>query len=117
MRPLVYVAGPYTLGDTVANFQNAVDWGERLEACGVDVHVPHTTISWAMYRPAPVARWYQRDNAILRRCDAVFRFNGPSIGADKEVELAGILGIPVFFNVPSLNSWARLWRMEHDDVA
>lgn len=116
MRPLVYLAGPYT-GDPVMNTRAAVEWAERLETIGVDVHVPHLTLVWELISPAPLQRWYDRDNAVLRRSDAVFRMAGPSIGADKEVELAGIIGVPVFYNVPGLARWARGWRMGRDDAA
>lgn len=47
----------------------------------------------------------------IKRCDALFRMDGFSPGADKEVELAKKLGIPVFHHHGSLSKWiAEHWR-------
>ena len=61
MKPLVYVAGPYTNPDPVWNTHTTVREAEKIEALGCDVDVMH-------------------------RCDAVVRLPGASTGADAEVE-------------------------------
>lgn len=95
MKPLVYIAGPYTNPDPVLNTHEAIRWAEIVEALGVDVVIPHLSLLWHIVSPAPLETWYARDLAVLERCDAVFRFPGASTGADAEVARAIELGIPV----------------------
>lgn len=40
-----------------------------------------------------------------RRCDALYRMEGDSPGADREVEFANMHNIPVFFDIDDLNEW------------
>lgn len=113
-RPLVYIAGPYTRGDPVLNTREAVKWGERVEARGCDVFIPHLSLLWHAISPAPLERWYERDLAVLARCDAVVRFPGESTGADKETAFAEERGIRVFLveedhSMESLHGWVRRW--------
>lgn len=103
MTPLVYVAGPYTRPDPVENTHNAVRAAEEIEALGCDVVIPHLSLLWHAISPAPLERWYERDLAVMRRCDALVRLPGVSTGADAEVaEFRG----PVFF-----------WPYARDDLA
>lgn len=110
MNPLIYVAGPYT-SDPVPCTQAAVKAGEEIERLGCDVVIPHLSMLWDLISPAPATRWYERDNAVLVRCDAVFRMPGLSSGADAEVALALDHGIPVFYNLSTLADWAAEFRM------
>lgn len=96
VNPLVYIAGPYTSGDPVLNTREAIRVGEMVEEYGpCDVFIPHLSMLWHLVSPASIEKWYERDNAILRRCDVVYRFEGESTGADLEVALAKQCGIPV----------------------
>ncbi|WP_229209048.1 DUF4406 domain-containing protein [Dyadobacter sediminis] len=36
---------------------------------------------------------------LLQKCDAVFRMNGESKGADEDVRIAKERGLPIFFNL------------------
>lgn len=106
--PLVYVAGPYTNPDPVENTHRAVQWGERIIATeSASALVPHITLLWHAIAPHPEVYWYALDIAHLARCDALFRFPGPSTGADKEIAFAHVKGIPVFADFDSLISWCR----------
>jgi len=95
-KPLIYIAGPYTKPDPVLNTRHAVVAAERIEALGTDVFIPHLSLLWHLVSPAPYERWCERDNAVLDRCDALFRIPGESVGADAEEERARRLGMPVF---------------------
>lgn len=106
MKPLVYVAGPYS-GDPITNTRNAVEVAERVERVGCDVVIPHLSLLWDLISPAPYSRWLERDNVLLVRCDAVFRFGGASSGADAEVELAHAEKIPVFTGLTELRTWVE----------
>jgi hypothetical protein len=55
-----------------------------------------------MLFPRPYEFWLDLDNQFLPCCAAVLRLPGPSSGADKEVDLARKLGIPVFGEIDEL---------------
>lgn len=93
---LVFVAGPYTNGDVVENVRCAIEVGEDIERFGYDVFIPHLTMLWHLVSPAPIERWYERDRTMVPRCDALYRIDGESTGADAEVAAARELGVPVF---------------------
>lgn len=107
-RPLVYVAGPYAHPDPVANTNRAIGIADDLQEFGdVTCHVPHLTLLWHMVRPHDVEHWYAYDLAVLARCDALLRLDGPSSGADNEVLFAQRHDIPVFTSPAALLLWAR----------
>lgn len=111
VKPLVYVAGPIT-GAEIRNTQDAVRVATRLRDGehgdgGVVVpHVPHLTVLWDMIDPASYERWLAHDFDVIEHCHALFRMPGESKGADREVEYATKLGIPVFRDVQRLEAWA-----------
>lgn len=96
MKPLIYVAGPYTKPDPVENVRLAIGWAEEIENHGCAVFIPHLSMLWHLVSPADINRWYVRDLEVLDHCTALLRFPGLSVGADREVEYAGKLGLPVF---------------------
>jgi hypothetical protein len=114
VKPLVYIAGPYSTGDNVENVQQAVLVAEAIEARNCAVIIPHLSMLWHLIRPAPVKVWYRRDLEVLAHCNAVVRFPGPSTGADEEVRHARAQNIPVFFfdpvGMPSFDHWRRNWN-------
>lgn len=93
MKPLVYVAGPYTTPDPVLNVRRACVVADRLVEAGAAVVVPHLSMLWHLTSPAEIDEWYQRDLDLLDHCQALVRFYGPSVGADREWEYAGDLGL------------------------
>jgi len=101
MKPLVYVAGPYTEPDPVENTRAAFDAGSRLlDTALVVAYVPHMSMFWHFLHPRPYADWLELDLEIVDRCDALLRLPGKSPGADREVERAQRRGIPVFLVEP-----------------
>lgn len=123
MKPLVYVASPYTKGDVGVNVRFQCEMFDDMLGDGVVTpfvplwsHFQHTLF------PRPYADWVQYDNEIIPRCDALIRldavqtvggkgyFQHDSSGATAEVELALSLGIPVFYTVLDLYKWARVRR-------
>jgi nucleoside 2-deoxyribosyltransferase len=95
----IYIAGPYTKGDVAVNVRNAVYAGNFLANRGHIVFIPHLTHFWHMLIPNTYDFWMAQDEAWLRECDAVLRIEGESAGADKEVEIAASLGLPIYKNV------------------
>jgi hypothetical protein len=100
----VYVAGPYTKGDVAVNVRNALDAAGRLADLGLFPFVPHLSHFWHLVFPRPYEFWCELDNKFLPYCDIVLRIPGESSGADKEVELAETLGIPVYCSIEQLVS-------------
>jgi hypothetical protein len=98
----IYVAGPYTQGDVAINVRSAFEAANKLADLGFAPFVPHATHFWHMMFPRPYDFWLQLDNQFVPCCDAVLRIAGPSSGADKEVQLAEQLGIPVFHQIKQL---------------
>lgn len=99
---LVYVAGPYSSGDTVANVEAALDAGHALMDAGFAVVVPHLAHYLEARRSRPYEEWMALDFALLDRCGALLRLPGHSPGADREVAHALSRGIPVFDSIAAL---------------
>jgi Domain of unknown function (DUF4406) len=98
----IYVAGPYTNGDVAINVRKAYEAANRLADLGFAPFVPHGTHFWHMLFPRPYEFWLDLDSQFLPCCQAVLRLPGPSSGADKEVDFARGLGIPVFTEIDKL---------------
>jgi hypothetical protein len=101
----VYVAGPYTKGDVAVNIRTAIVTADQLVNLGFVPFVPHLTHFWHLVKPRPYEFWCDYDNQFLPCCDAVLRIPGESTGADKEVEYATKLGIPVFYSIQALTDF------------
>ena len=105
-RLRVYLAGPISQGDVLENVTNAIKLGKRMVKDGLAPYIPHfdsymfpgNDISWNAF-----LEW---DLEWLPLCEAVFRITGESEGADKEVEVARELSIPVFYSYSQLLAFA-----------
>lgn len=104
-KPLVYLAGPCTvlaIGSS-SHLLNAVSVADKLLDCGFTPLVPNAlTHIWQMIAFRDRATWLAYAAQLMRRCDAVLRLEGESEGADREVELARELGIPVYDSVTQM---------------
>lgn len=99
----VYIACPYTKGDVIVNVRNSIVAAEKLRMLGFCPYNPLFTMLWHMIFPhADIQFWYGYDLEWLEVCDAVFRLPGESSGADKEVERAKELGMPVYTSYAQL---------------
>lgn len=96
MVKYIYIAGPYTHPDPVVNTRRAIEAGEILRSMGFVPFIPHLTHLWHLVKPHSIDYWYDFDIEWLKRCDGLIRLPGESVGADKEVEIARIMGIPIF---------------------
>lgn len=103
----VYIAGPYSQGDTAANVHRAIAAAEEIAQFGATPFIPHLTHFWHLIFPHPYPFWIEQDNAWLRCCDAVLRLPGASVGADLEVREARLLGLPVFGSVGECVRWLK----------
>ena len=92
----VYIAGPYTKGDVSVNVGKAMKAFNALMNAGFTPFIPHLNHFIHMHEPRAYESWMKWDLEWLKSCDAVYRLRGESPGADREVEKANNLGIPVF---------------------
>lgn len=113
-KPLTYIAGPISRGSLKHNISQANAAALYLVKADFAVIVPHAScfygnqwIGQAIFPevlPSDTTHddWYSLDLVIVRRCDAVLRLPGPSVGADLEVTEARQHNIPVFFDINDL---------------
>lgn len=112
IRPLLYIAAPYTRPDPVVN-TNAVC---RLATVIFEQTkwapvVPHLSLLWHLVTPRPIEHWYRLDLHVLAHCDAIVRCPGESTGADDEVILAADFKWMVTVKFEDLPDDAqRIWR-------
>lgn len=91
----VYVAGPYT-DDPERCTAGAIAVGSAVLDAGHAPLVPHLAHYWhTRHGERHYENWMRIDLAWLTAADLVVRLPGVSPGADREVELARSLGIPV----------------------
>jgi len=101
----IYIAGPYTKGDQAENVRNAIYAGSFIGNLGHFPFIPHLSHFWHMMIPENYEYWLRQDEEWLKCCDGLLRLPGESAGADREVELAKALGIPIYtsvFDIPRI---------------
>lgn len=98
----VYIAAPYTNGDTVQNVRRAIEIADFLADLDYAPFIPHLTHFWHFLCPHEWEFWLAQDNAWLSCCDCVLRLSGDSTGADIEVKKAREMNIPVFNSIEDL---------------
>lgn len=117
MKPLIYIAGPYTYPDPISNVRRAIEAAEEIEGFGGEVFIPHLSMLWDLVSPASYERWCERDNAVLARCDALYRMDGESLGADEEVSFSLSHDIPVLRNVTEATLFINNWAEDREGLA
>jgi hypothetical protein len=112
MKPLVYIASPYTFPDPVANTRDACECWHRLWASGVVTPVcPLLSMLLHFHKPLSWEEWIEYDLEVLTRCDAVLRLPGESKGADREMEEAYRLNKDMFYSERDLLKWVEYgWK-------
>lgn len=108
LRPWVYIAAPFTKGNSVHNVNVACRAWSRLWATGIIYPVcPHWSAIQELVGPLDHDSWMEYDGPLVLSCDALLRLPGESIGADIEVQLALDHVIPVFHDEAELIVWAH----------
>ncbi len=107
----VYIACPYTLGDVAMNVRASLFAQDYLESHGFMVYNPLLSHFQHLVIPhCEVDYWYEKDIRWLKECDCVLRLPGKSRGADREVQIAVDLNLPVYHSaeeVLEVNRWER----------
>ena len=96
----VYIAGPYTQGDTTANVRRAMKAGLFLMVHNFAVHVPHLYHFMELQEHHDYEFWLKHDLKWLEACTHVLRLSGHSPGADREVDRARALNLEIFHGTP-----------------
>lgn len=105
----VFVSGPYTAPtrrEVEENVWTAIRAMHRLMDHGFAPLVPHLAHYAELRRPRPYEQWMALCFAWIPQAQAMFRLPSESPGADREVELARAIGIPVFESEDALLVWA-----------
>lgn len=105
----VYVAGPYSIGNTVHNVQTAVLAAERIREINRRIvpFIPHLSMLWDLASPHDYGYWLAQCLAWVERVDAVFRLPGRCPGCEVEVDHARRHAKPVFTEMKSFAAWAE----------
>lgn len=108
----MYVAGPIsTGGDILGNARRGIRAAEDIRKLGFAPFCPHLSVLTEMVVDAVAWNdWLEYDEQVILRCDALFRMEGISRGADREVEFAKANGIPVFHTIGELTDWREAWE-------
>ena len=93
----IYIAAPYSIGDVGVNVRNAINAAEQIVKLGHVPYIPHLTHFLHMIFPRRYDWWLKYDLEWLDVCDAVYRLDGESDGADREVEYAKANKRPVYY--------------------
>ena len=104
----VYVAGPYSEGDTMDHIRKAMAVGMELLSVHFTPFIPHLSGFWHLVHPLPYDEWLKYDMEWLIECDCVLRLDGHSPGADKETRFAIKHNIPVFHSIAQIIEWRSL---------
>lgn len=100
----VYVSGPYS-SDPEACTRAAIDAADQVMSLGCAPLVPHLKHPWILQSDHSYEDWMTIDLAWLHVADVVLRLPGDSAGADREVEAARAVGIPVVHSLEELQAW------------
>lgn len=99
---LLYIAGPYSIGNTQENIRRAELVSVNLLRSGFHVITPHkNTAGYEQYEDGNITyeTWIELDMDILSRCDAIYVMvnSEGSQGVKKEIEFAQDVGMLVIY--------------------
>lgn len=106
-KPVIYIAGPYTMPDPAVNVREACLVAESIVGMGGMPMVPVLMHLWHLISPHGWQYWMNIDLALLEKADGLYRMAGESKGADMEVLQAHKLGVPVFDKLSIVGQWIR----------
>lgn len=95
----IYVSGPYTQGNTETNVIKAILIADALAEKGWAPFIPHLTYCWNALISHDYEFWMKQDLFWVGVTQALFRMEGFSPGAEREVALAKSLGKPVYYKL------------------
>jgi len=113
----VYIASPYTVGDTAVNVKRQLDLAGLFLDIGLIPFAPLVTHFIHMANPKPYMTWMNYDFEWVKACDAFLRVPGKSTGGDMEMEVARKKDIPIFRELETLLDWCDTtgWHINGDN--
>lgn len=112
----MYLAGPYTHPEPVANVHSMIKIADAIYDAGFVPLIPHLTLAWQLVSPKPYDTWLAYDLHLLARCDVLLRVHGHSRGADQECAFAESHGIPIVYSYANPSSAVRELMVWSDRV-
>jgi hypothetical protein len=103
----IYVAGPYSIGNIDYNVNRALKMCNELIDIGAAIFSPHLFHYLHLLRERSYEEWLSICFKWVGICDAFFRLDGYSSGADKEEAFAYDLGKPIFKDVKEVKKWLQ----------
>ena len=101
----VYIASPYTIGDTAVNVRRQMDVFEELVKTGkIAPFAPLLYHFQHLVHPKRPSEWLALDFEWVKVCDCLLRLPGESKGADEEEHFARTFNIPVFYSIEELKA-------------
>ena len=99
----VYIAGAYSKGDVALNVREAVLAADELVKLGHIPYIPHLTHFWHLISPKEYEFWLKYDSSFIEDwAECLLRLNNESSGADREVDRARQIGIPVYYDIKAV---------------
>lgn len=98
-RYRIYVAGPVTKGNYLENMRMAIEVANRLIERGHFPFVPHLYDLINFLYPMEYGVIFEQVSSWVDVCHILLRLPGESKGADREVDKAYDLGIPVYYGL------------------
>jgi nucleoside 2-deoxyribosyltransferase len=110
-RKKIYISGPLTalvVSEKIKNVIRANQVAAQLINLGFNVFIPHNFHFTEIQAADPITyeEWLALDFEWIEECDALFVINH-SPGTDREIDFCKNLGIPVFYDLYSLQLWAE----------
>jgi len=102
MKTAVFVSGPYTQGNVKENIKKSIVVADKLIEAGFLPLVPHLWYYIEKHNKRDYDTWFNLASALLDRADCLLRMPGESPRADREVEKAVELGMPIFNSIEDL---------------
>ena len=99
----IYIASAYTGGDIAVNVRNVILVADELVKRGYVPYIPHLTHFWHLISPHDYEFWLEYDNSFIDHwAQGLLRLDNESTGADREVERAQKLGIPIYYSLEDI---------------
>lgn len=111
----VFISSPYSLGDYVVNIDRQKEAATILIDLGYNPFWPLSSHYLNEWKEQPYETWMKLDLDWIGSCDCVLRLPGESKGADREVEHAKKIGMPVFHSILELTQNLQPTRDYLDD--
>lgn len=117
-KPFIYVAGPISK-DPFGCVRQATEVWPTLRRAGAVPFLPQLSIIHEIVAPLPYEEWMAYDFDVLEMADGLVRLPGESPGAEREIDHANTIGVPVhrYASLEGADADAQLfewvWRLAH----